>query len=160
MTELVRVHRDAKGTTRWLEPACERIRAMSARFDGNADALVNDVHKQFAAKDPTLGLFVGLDEEQIVGHVLAFIQQYDGRWVCWITQVEHDRRAGRQLIDAVLASLTDFVEQFNYSFKNHGIRVDDMIFVTPRMTDAWAEHSGFIPYRYLMSRKIPTVVKG
>lgn len=159
MTELVRVHRDGKGTTRWLEPVCERIHAMSARFDGNPDALVNDVHKQFAEKSPHLGLFVALDDDEIVGHVLAQIQIHDGRWVCWITQVEHDRRAGRQLIDSVLAVLTDFVELFNLTFKAHGVRVDEMLFTTPRMSDAWAEHSGFVPYRYLMVRKIPQGVK-
>ena len=156
MTELLRIHRDAKGTTRWLEPACERIRAMSARFDGNPDALVDDVHQRFAKKDPTLGLFVGVQDEQIVGHVLAFVQPFDGKWVCWICQVEHDQRAGRALIDAVIAALTDFCETFNYSFKTNGIVVEKMIFQTPRMTDAWAEHSGFTPFRYLMIRSIPT----
>ncbi len=156
MTELVRVHRDAKGTTRWLEPVMDRIRAMSARFDGNADALVDDVWKRFAAKDPTLGLFVGVENEVIVGHVLAMIQPWDGRYVGWVTQVEHDHRAGRALIDAVLAVLTDWVEQFNFAFRNtQGVRVDEMIFVTTRPADVWAEHSGFTPYRYLMRRAIP-----
>jgi hypothetical protein len=51
------------------------------------------------------------------------------------------------------------VEQFNFSFKNHGVVVDKMLFQTPRMTDAWAEHSGFVPYRYLMIRAIPMGVK-
>ena len=159
VTELVRVHRDAKGTTRWLEPALDRIRAMSSRFDGNPDALVEDVHQRFAKKDPTLGLFVGVEDDQIVGHVLAFIQTHDGKWVCWITQVSHDRRADRALIDTVLATLTDFVEQFNFSFKNHGIQVTRMLFQTPHMHDMWARHSGFTPYRYIMARDLPTGVK-
>jgi len=160
MTELVRVHRDAKGTTRWLEPVCERIRAMSARFDGNPEALVDDVHARFAKKDPTLGLFVGIDGDEIVGHVLAMIQQHDGRWVCWITQVCHDARADRQLIDAVLATLTDWIEQFNFSFANHGITVNRMMFQTPHMNDMWGRHSGFTPYRYIMARDVPLGIKG
>lgn len=160
MIELVRVHRDAKGTTKWLEPALERIRAMSARFDGNADALVNDVWKLYAEKSFYLGLFVGLDDEQIVGHVLAFIREWDGRMVGWITQVENDRIAGRDLIDHVLVTLGNWVEEWNFSFKNHGIRIDDLLFCTPRMDDAWARHSGFIDYRSIKQRKIPTMVKG
>jgi len=60
MIEPVRIHRDAKGTMRWLEPALERIRAMSARFDGNAESLVNDVCKLHAEKSPLLGLFVAI----------------------------------------------------------------------------------------------------
>lgn len=160
MTELVRVHRDAKGTTRWLEPACERIRAMSARFDGNADALVNDVFERFAKKDPTLGLFVGIEEEQIVGHVLAFVQPWDGRWVAWLTQCEHDRVADRTLVDGVLTVLTEWIETFNFSFKSNGIRVDEMLFCTPHMNDAWARHSGFTDYRSIKRRAIPMGVKG
>ena len=155
MVELLRIHRDAKGTTRWLEPVCERIRNMSARFDANPQGLVDEVHKRFASKDPALGLFVGIENDEIVGHVLAIIEQYDGRWVAWIKQGEHDGRAGRAVIDAVLACLTEWVEVVNLAFKDHGIHVVDLLFSTPRMTDAWLAHSGFLPFRYLMQRKIP-----
>lgn len=159
MVELLRVHRDAKGTGRWLEPACERVRAMSARFDGNPDALLDDVYQRFAKKDPTLGLFVGIDNEEIVGHALAFVQPYDGRWVAWLVQVENDGIANRALVDSVLAVLTDWIEQWNFSFVNHGVRVDEMLFCTPHMNDAWARHSGFTDYRSIKRRAIPKVAK-
>ena len=132
---------------------------MSARFDGNPDALVDDVAKRWAAKDPTLGLFVGIDGEDIVGHVLAFVREHDGRWVGWLCQVEHDRRARRPLIDACVAVLTDWIEMFNFAFANHGIHVDSMMFQTPHMNDMWGRHSGFTPHRYLMIRKIPLRAK-
>lgn len=155
MTELLRIHRDAKGTSRWLEPVCERIRAMSARFDGNPEALVDDVWKQYAAKAPTLGLFVAIEDDQIVGHLLAFVRDWDGRWVGWIAQVEHDRVADRATVDGVIATLTDWIEQWNFSFATKGFRVDEMIFCTPHMHDAWARHSGFTDYRSIKIRKIP-----
>lgn len=160
MTELVRIHRDAKGTTRWLEPVVARIHAMSARFDGNADALVDDVYKKHAEKSPFLGLFVALDDDEIVGHLLAFVQQWDGRWVSWITQCESDRPVNRAFRDHTLAVVAEWVELFNFSFKNHGIHVDDMMDCTPHMSDGWARHSGFTPYRYIMIRKIPSAVRG
>ena len=160
MIELVRIHRDAKGTTRWLEPVLERIHAMSVRFDGNADALVNDVWKQVADKSPTLGLFVAIEDEQIMGHALGFIRDWDGRWVAWLTQVQLDHVVGHATHDQMLAFLGEWVEQFNLAFKAHGIHVAEMMDCTPLMHDAWARHSGFTPYRYLMLRKIPFVGKG
>lgn len=160
MIELVRIHRDAKGTTRWLEPVLERIRAMSARFDGNADALVDDVWKRHAEKSPLLGLFVGIEEDQIVGHVLATIRDWDGRWVAWVAQCEHDRIADRALVDAVLAILTDWVEQWNFSFSTQGFPVTEMLFCTPHMNNAWARHSGFTDYRAIKRRAIPNARLG
>lgn len=159
MIELVRVHRDAKGTTRWLEPVLDRIRAMSARFDGNADALVQDVWKLYAERSPYLGLFVGIEDEQIVGHALAFIREWDGRLVGWLTQVENDRIAGRELVDRVIATLGNWVEEWNFSFKSHGIRVEDLMMCTVHMNDAFARHSGFTDYRSIKMRKIPSAVK-
>jgi len=159
MIEPVRIHRDAKGTMRWLEPALERIRAMSARFDGNAESLVNDVCKLHAEKSPLLGLFVAIEDEQVVGHALAFVRDWDGRWVAWVTQVEMDHPVDRVLRGELLAVLGRWVEEFNLAFKVQGIHVSEMMICTPLMHDGWARHSGFTPYRYLMIRKIPSVVK-
>src|SRR3990167_10166356 len=159
MIELIRVHRDAKGTGRWLEPVCEHIRSMSARFDGNPDALVDEVYKKWAEKSPLLGLFVGIEDDQIVGHILAFIKEYDGRWVAWITEVESDQVVSRSFRDHTLAILGEWVHTFNFTYKAQGIYVGEMMNCTPHMKDAWSRHSGFLPYRFIMIRKIPPEVK-
>ena len=159
MIEPVRIHRDAKGTMRWLEPALERIRTMSGRFDGNAEALVNDVWKQIAEKSQTVGLFVAIEDDRIVGHALGFVQQYDGRWVAWINQVEMDRPVDRVLRGELLAVLGAWVEEVNALVKSHGIHVDEMMICTPLRNDEFARHSGFTDYRYLKVRKIPPVGK-
>lgn len=150
--ELIFLHRDCKGSGRWLEPALERIGRMSHRFDGNDEGLVTTVCKLHAEKSPALGLWVGVHEDRIVGHALAQIQQYDGRWVVWLTQVEADVPVGSAYRDRVLAAIEEWAAQFNASFKAQGIHVTEMLMSTPRMTSAWPRHSGFEPLRVIHRR--------
>lgn len=153
MIQLLRLSRDEKGASRWLEPVIDRIRSMSDRFDGNADGLIDGIWKQYAEKSPFLGLFVGVDDDEIVGHALAFIQQWDARWVVWITQVEVDHPVERGLVQLVLAKLSEWAHEVNAKYKGQ-VNVEEMIFVTPRMNDAWARHSGFADYRFMKRRRI------
>jgi len=156
---LIQLHRDHKGSLRWLEPALERVHRMSRRFDGDADALVNQVWKLLAEKSAALGFWVGVEDEQIVGHVLAIVQPFDGRWVLWVTQAESDVRITRAFHDLVLGTLEDFAETFNFSFAAQGITLDRMLMTTPRSEVAWMKHSGWQPYRSIMSRSLPLGAK-
>lgn len=154
MIELTFLHRDLKGSTRLLEPVLDRIRAMSHRFEGDADALVNDVWKCFAEKSAMLGLWAALDGEMVVGHMLAFIKQWDGQWVGWVTQVEIDRPMTKESREAGLAALEDWVEQFNFSFKNQGVQISDILMSTPHPMEAMKRLFGFEEYRRIGRRRI------
>ena len=158
--DLIQLHRDHKGSVRWLEPALERVHRMSRRFDGDADALVNQVWKLLAEKSAALGFWVGVEDEQIVGHVLAIVQPFDGRWVLWVTQAENDVRITRAFHDLVLGTLEDFCETFNYSFAAQGLKLDRMLMTTPRNGAAWARHSGWEEYREIRQRLLRPAKKG
>src|SRR3989304_5876641 len=93
--DLIQFNREPKGSVRWWEPARERVHRMSRRFDGDADALVNQVWKLLAEKSAALGFWVGVEDEQLVGPVLGIVQPFDGRWVLWVTQAESDGRQRR-----------------------------------------------------------------
>lgn len=158
MIELVRVHRDAKGSLIHLEPALERVWKMSHRFGGAPDVLVNDIWDRLAKKAPTLGFWVGLQDGALVGHLLAFVQTYDNRWVTWVTQTETDKPMTRAVHDQVMHTLEEFTHEFNFSFKGQGIVVEDIMMTTPHMSDAWARFAGFEPHRMLLRRPLHTKV--
>lgn len=163
MIELRRLHRDQKDSTVWLDETIERIRRMSHRHGGNPDGLVEQVWKLYAEKAPSLGLWIGVDDGQIVGHMLAFVQQYDGRWVVWLTQVETDHSVDRHMHDLVMATLDDFAHTFNFLFKNQGIVVDEILMTTPHLMsdhrggaarDVWDRFAGFQRYREVRRRPL------
>ena len=152
--ELTFVHRDSKGSSRLLEPLLDRIRAMSHRFEGDAEALVTEIWKGFAEKSAMLGLWAALDGDQLIGHMLAFLKTWDGQWVAWVTQVECDRPTAKEFRESALAALEDWVEQFNFSFQNQGVRIDTILMSTPRDTEAWFRNFGFEEYRQIRRRRI------
>lgn len=159
--EMTVLHRDSKGSTRLLEPVLDRIRAMSHRFEGDADALVNDVWKCFAERSAFLGLWAGLDGEEVIGHMLAFIKQWDGQWVAWVTQLEVDRPMTKALREAGVAALEEWVEQFNFSFQNQGVRINDILMSTPHSLKAMRRLFGFEEYRSIGRRHLrPAPRKG
>lgn len=127
---------------------------MSHRFGGHPEALVNSVWDLFAKKSPLLGLWVAVQDEAIVGHLLADIRQWNGETVAWITQVEADVPTSRPLRDLVLQILEDWVEQFNLAFQGQGVKIERMVMETPRTAAVWARHAGFEPYRTIMHRHL------
>ena len=152
--ELTFLHRNTKGSTRLLEPVLDRIHAMSHRFEGDAEALVNDVWKCFAERSAMLGLWAILEGEEVIGHLLAFIKQWDGQWVAWVTQLEIDRPITKEFREAGLAALEEWVEQFNFSFQNQGVRIDTILMSTVRETEGWTRHFGFEEYRQIRRRRL------
>jgi hypothetical protein len=152
MIDLVQVSRDHKGSAKWLEPALERVRNMAARWGTNADAMVNEVWKMFAANSPAFGLWVGIKDDQIVGHALADIRPYDGEWRVWVLQVETDIVVGRAYRDFVQKTIDDWGLG---AAKALNLTVGDSLMSTPRINDAWARHSGYEVYRVIHRRRIP-----
>jgi hypothetical protein len=136
-----------------IGPVVSRVVAMSKRFEGQGDLLGDDIWRLYAAKAPTLGLWAVLDDVgQIVGHILAQILPYNGRYVAWVTQVESDQVVSGAAVDDVIDTLEEWVREFNSSFaKDIKGLVTEMIFETAR-GDAWIRHSGWERYRTTFRR--------
>lgn len=154
--DLVLLHRDTKGSARWLETAVDRIRDSSRRFEGDAEALVNDVWKLYAERSPALGLWVVVEGERVVGHLLAFIRQWDGQHVAWVTQLVIDAQpVSREFREDGIRALEAWVEQFNLAVRAQpNLQVDTMMMSTPRSAAAWLRHYGFEDYRTLCRRRV------
>jgi hypothetical protein len=151
--ELVQLHRDLKGSSRWLEPALERVRAMAARWGTDADDLVNATWMMFAQKSKALGLWVGVRDCELIGHVLADIRMWDGKPVVWVSQLETDVVVTRTYRDYVLKTIDEWALEAAAVLK---VTVTEHVMSTPRMVDGWARLSGYEPYRVLHKRRIPT----
>lgn len=151
MLEMVQLHRDHKGTARWVEPALERVRSMAARWGTDAEALVDTTWKLFAERSKLLGLWIGLEGDQVRGHMLADVRMWDGKAVVWLLQTETDQPVTRVYRDYVLTRLDEWAAE---TAKAMSLTLDTIVMSTPRMVDAWARLSGFEPYRVLHRRKI------
>lgn len=149
--ELVALHRDHKGTTQWLEPVMERVRAMAQRWGGDGQNLVDQTWLMYAQRSKALGLWAGLRLGEVVGHALADIRMWDGQAVSWVLQLETDEVVGRAYRDYVLQTLDEWALEAAQALK---VTVERHVMSTPRMVDAWARHSGFTPYRILHERPV------
>jgi len=120
------------------------------------DELMATVWALFSQASPLLYLVAAVEVEtdRIVGHAMGDIRKWDGKMVGWIGQVEMDQAAGRELVDAFLTHSSNWVHSVNQVLQPQGIEVDTLIMCTPRMTDAWARHAGFEPYRVLLKREV------
>ena len=129
---------------------------MSCRFNGDPDTMVKDVWEQLASRSHGLGLWVGIDGDEVVGHLLAFIRLHDGQWVVWVSQVEADTQVTRELKNHVLGVLGDFADQWNlvYSKPPHNAAVWRMRMCTPRSVSVWGRYLGFEEYRVEMQREL------
>lgn len=156
---LIRVSRNHTGTSRYLEPAMQRIATMSSQFDGAGSTLVSNTWKLFAEGSPYLGLWVAVDEQdQVIGHGLGDIEFWSGRMVAWISQVKMDGPAGHRFKEAFMEAVDQWVEDANYHARCHRYtwQVQEIMMMTPRMTDAWARHAGFDLYRQVYRRLVHT----
>lgn len=149
--EMVQVHRDHKGTSRYLETALERVRSMAARWGADGDALIDTLWQQYASRSKLLGLWVGLKDGEVVAHCVADIRTWDGKPVVWVLQVETDEPITRAYRDLVLATVDEWALG---AAKALGVTLERHMMSTPHMKDAWLRHCGYTPYRMLMERPI------
>lgn len=154
--ELTRVHRDVKGATRYLEAAVARITAMSVRHGGDAEWLSQHVWNLFAQRSNLLGLWVRTDKnDDVIGHVVATIQQWNGENVAWIHQAENDGPPlDRAFWNRGLAELHTWVASVNASLQPGTQSVRRLLFSTPHDPKVFDRCAGFRVYRTLMEREV------
>ena len=102
-----------------------------------------------------LGLWVRLEDDQIVGHMVGTIQQWDGENVAWIHQAENDGAPmDQEFWNRSLAELTQWVRDVNASLPPNTPSVHRMMFSTPHDPRLFERRAGFRVYRHLMERKV------
>lgn len=152
---LVRLRRDEPDTAARFAAVIERIRRMAYRHDGNGDLLVNEVWNAYAQKDPTYAVWAVIAfDGTIIGHALAKIVDYDGKWVGWVKQVEMDTPSAKLLKEQFLDAVNRWIREVNLALEPRKIEVRDLMMSSPRMTDGWARHAGFEPYRMVYRRRV------
>jgi len=156
MRELLRLERDTKGSALHLEAALERVRQFSHLANGKPDALAATVWKLYAANDKGLGLWVVLEDGQIVGHMLVLLRTWDDEWVGWVTHLDIDppHQLGRAWIDQGLEALDQWAREVNVVGEAAGVKVTRCMMSTYRDTDAWARAFGFRDFRSLRVREV------
>lgn len=158
MRELIRLERDHKGSAQYLEAAIARIRQFSHLAGGKPDALVATVWKLYGAADKGLGLWVVLEDGEIIGHMLVLLRTWDDEWVGWVTHLEMDapHQLGRAWIALGLGALEGWVHEVNATpaAASAGIKVERLMMSTFRDADAWARAFGFAHHRALCARKV------
>lgn len=154
--EIVRLHRDVKGSARHLEAAVTRIAAMSERHGGDAAWLGQTVWSLYAARSPLLGLWVRVDaSDSVVGHLVATVQQWDGENVAWIHQAENDGPPlDREWWNRLLGELGLWVHDVNATLPQGTPAVRRLLFSTPHDARLFERRGGFRVYRTLMERLI------
>ena len=149
------LQRDDTGSSQWLDAVTYRIHSFSKRMNGNADVLVNTVWKLYAEKSPLLGLWVWItDDKRLIGHALAKVEEFDGRLVGWVTQVEMDEPATRNEKELGITTLENWVRNLNQLYQAQGIKVTELMMISKRMNDPWARHAGFELYRAIFRREV------
>lgn len=154
--ELLRVHRDVKGATKYLEAAVARIAAMSERHGGDGTWLSQHVWTLFAARSPLLGLWVRVDNVgEVIGHLVATVQQWDGENVAWIHQAENDGPPlDRDFWEHGLGELRAWIRSVNTSLPEGTPAVQRCLFSTPHDPRFFEKRGGFRVYRHLMERRL------
>lgn len=154
--QFIRLRRDTTGHAQLLEEVLPRIERFSRRFGGDPKAMTELVWNLYAQNSPLLGLCVAMEDDVIVGHVLATITQWDGRMVGWVNQMEMDASCSRPFLDAQLDALDAWVKEVNdwYALQRMPVVIKDVLMQTPRMSDAWSRHVGFDAYRLICRREV------
>src|SRR3990167_6377633 len=88
--ELVRIVRDQKDAHLYVQAAMNRVKATADRHGGTSGPFLDELWKLYAQRSPALGLWACLREGELVGHMLATIQQWDYEYVGWVNQIEFD----------------------------------------------------------------------
>jgi len=154
-TRLTALHRDIPGSTVLFETAIERIKAFSQRLSQDPSILSNSVWTLYSQGSPLLGLWLARTPEgKVVGHAVGMIEQFEGKYVFWVNQVQMDEVAGRALVEHFLTTIDNFVLAFNQHAKVTGITIRDIFMRSRRTTDAWARHAGFEDYAVIRRREV------
>ena len=159
MLTFLRLRRDEKAGHQFFADVLDRVTRFSERHGGNARALAEHVWQLYAANSLALGLWVGVTEERVVGHLLVQLQLWDSEYVGWVTQAQIDppHQATQALWDDVIAEIKQWKDEFNESpmAKAQGIWLRRLILSTTReQLRAWERRAGFRLYRTLMERPL------
>ena len=154
--EFIRVHRDVKGATKYLEATVARIAAMSERHGGDAVWLSQHVWNLFASRSLLLGLWIRVDEhDEVVSHLVATIQVWDGENVAWIHQVENDGTPlDRAFWDRGMSELRSWASAVNVTLPQGTPPVQRLLLSTPHDPRFFEKRGGFRVYRTLMEKRI------
>lgn len=154
---LRRLHRTVAGSSAYLDTVLERVRQASVRFGGHGESLVLQTWKQYAEGTPYLGLWVVLQADQVMGHALADIRNWDFQTVAWVTQVVLDEAAPPTMKTHFLHVLDHWVKDVN----QHSIALNPnwkpvtrILMLTGRDAKAWEKHAGFQSHLTLMQRDV------
>lgn len=115
------------------------------------------IWRLFSEASPLLYLVAAVnDEDQIVGHACGDVRTWDGKVVCWVSQVEMDEPADRTLKESFLTSIDQWAHTVRdqLSAQAPGSSLSRILMCSHRMHDAWARHAGFEPYRVLYAREV------
>lgn len=155
---LVRLSRDHKDSTLYVDLALARARAMAERSGANATLWVDELWKLYAQRSPALGLWAFLGEGPVVGdvgvvgHMVATIQVWDYEYVAWVNQVELDERVSQAVWDRALRALDGWVAEANAGLKpEQRVRRFMMTTAHPKVFERKA---GFRSVRTMMERAL------
>lgn len=152
MVELIRLRRDTKGSTRYVEDAVARIHAMSELHGGDAEWLSQHIWNLYAQRSPLLGLWVRVQDGEVVSHLVATVQTWDGENVAWIHQAQNDGPAMDQpWWNLCVDELKRWIAEVNTAMPQAQVR--RMLFSTPHDPKFFERRAGFRVYRHLLERK-------
>jgi len=148
-----RLKRGEPGHAELMERCAKRIKAMSERLNGNADALYHGVWTAFAQDMPLTALWAVRHGDDLVGHLLADIRQVNGEWICYIIQEEVSRSAivNQDLVDTTIHELEDWVRTMR---KAMNVPITRLMMETYRPSSAWIKRYGFIEHSTIYQRRI------
>ena len=159
---MIYLHRDAPGTSRYLEAVAERIRRMAERWGGDGKGLAELIWTAFAARNPHLGVWAFVLDEKVVGHMLVDVRQHNGVWVVWVYQIEHDLPGAvsvamrRRVLESVIP---EWAAEFTTAIgAKAGVVPREILFETPRSAASWLRHSGFEEHMIVMRKALPRYV--
>lgn len=123
-----------------------RIPAFIQRFRLESDPCVVTSHLTsfWAAGSEAVGLWVMLDGETVIGHLIAVIESLWGVPYGMVMQVEIDHPYTLTLDQhgAIMAEVSTWAR---------GQGATSLKMLTPRDPEAWMRHSGFRPYLTLLT---------
>lgn len=156
---LVRLRRDDRDLSLHWPVVLDRITSMWHRYGGKADTLSNTLWQAYATKDPSWAVWAALDHAgRVVGHALAQVRDYDGTTVAWVAQVEMDTVAAKATKLEFLDEIERWVKEVNAILEARKLApITTIMMSSPRMTDGWARHAGFDPYRMVYTRALKGV---
>jgi len=97
----------------------KRVKEFCTKYDSDADsdALCRFLRLSFVSDKPTAFMAVGLDGDGVVvGHLLAIVEQWFGKPVCTILQLESEDKIPKEVWDDTMSALRTFGKVHNIEF--------------------------------------------